>query len=457
MTAQPPATVAIPATVASSITASAQPANARQSLPPPPDDPTVAEADLTLDALLALLRRDFICFSTEMELYQRVMKWFRVDYPTRWTLENFRAVLPELRWDLLGDALSLALLTATGPLRDVLLELQTRLFPPSCVRLTAAPRERHYTEVACLFSADGHTASLRWYDAHHNMLRRIRLPAELASWNTVKEMGPLADNRMLFRVQHWMYLRAYALTLIVKNDAGGVKAQMECIFKNHLTGAVGPLVSLQGRVYGWSTDTSPYALSFAYDPAARGFDYSIRNSTVIRKEAAFDVWNNQYFIILGGYRAMGRARDTLPLASGEMYDAETNAWSDLPAMMQQARCNFAAKIYNGYLYVTGGVGLMVPFGMTVLSSCERLQLGVAGAQWQRLPDLVVHRYGHCMFVLDDQLYVCGGCCRDGAPLTEWEVYDAASSRWSVVRPVELPRARAAPVAACVTLTVNYKY
>ncbi|XP_055356379.1 uncharacterized protein LOC129601569 [Paramacrobiotus metropolitanus] len=443
MTVQPRAAVGIPATVASSTTDSAhgQPAITSQSLPPEPVDPPVAEAHLSLGALLELLRQDFIPFSTEMALYQKVMKWFRVDYPARWTRENFEIVLPELRWDLLGDMLPLALLTATGPLRDALLDLQTRLFPPDAVILTAVPRERHFKEVACLFYADRHTASLRVYDARQNTLHRIQLPAELVAWNVVKEMGLLVDNRVLFRVQHRAHLQAYALTLTAKNgaDDDAFKAEMECLFKKHLKYAADPLVSLQGRVYGWSTGTMPSPASFAYDPAARGFDNNIHNPKCIRKDAAFDVWNNQYFIILGGYPATGCTRDIVPLASGEMFDAATNDWSELPAMMQQARCSFAAKICNGYLYVTGGCGPSAATGaVAVLGSCERLQLGVAGAQWQRLPDLTIPRYGSCMFVLNDQLHVCGGCYRQGVQLTEWEVYEAASDRWSVVRPVELP-------------------
>ncbi|XP_055329875.1 kelch-like protein 3 [Paramacrobiotus metropolitanus] len=167
-----------------------------------------------------------------------------------------------------------------------------------------------------------------------------------------------------------------------------------------------------------------------------------------RKEAAFDVWHH-YSLICGGYPTKGRNRAIL--ATGDMYNAATDQWSELPAMAN-ARCSFAAKVLNDYLYVTGGVGV----GSTALSSCERLQLGVPGAQWRFMANLARPRYGHCLFVLRDKLYVCGGCSRDGVPLTGIEVYDPALNRWSSVRPLEGRGARAAPVSACATFTVSNK-
>ncbi|XP_055356380.1 uncharacterized protein LOC129601570 [Paramacrobiotus metropolitanus] len=429
----------VQATVASSTTDGVHPANSRQ-IPPrlPPAHLPVADAHLTLGALLALLRQDFIPSSTEMALYLKVMKWLRVDYPTRWTAENFRVVLAELRRDLIPDMLPLALLTATGPLRDVLLELQARLFLPDAIRYTAAPRERHFIEVACLFYTDRHQTSLRLYDAHHNTLHRVPLPVELQTWNVAKMMGPVVDNRVWFRVEHGKERRAYALTMKMNEDAGGdpMTTEIEGMFKGKLTEAASPLVSLNGLVYGWRTNAD----SYTFNPDARLFGYDVRNPNCLRKEAASDVWNNRYVIILGGYPA-----------TGEMYDAVTNLWSEMPAMLHP-RCSFAAKVLNGYLYVTGGVGPE----SAVLRSCDRLQLGVAGAQWQPVPNLVVPRYGHCMFALNDQLFVCGGSSRLGVPLPNWEKYDVAANRWSIVHPLEDPQAASSPVSACVTLTVHHK-
>ncbi|XP_055329805.1 ring canal kelch homolog [Paramacrobiotus metropolitanus] len=411
---------------------------------PPPADPMMAYTHLSLAELLAMMRQNFLPVSSEMEVYQRVMIWCHVDYPARWTAEILQAVLPELRWDLLPGVLPLAILTATGPLRDVLLDLQTRLFPPGLPRLTATPRERHVTQVACLFFADRHQTSLRLYDARQNKLYPVKLPTELQTWNTLKEMGPVVNNRVWFRIEHGSQLRTYALVM----DDDLAKTEMEYVCEEMTVGAGSPLVSLNGLVFGWNTGATKSAVSYTFDPASRHFKQDVRSPKRIRKEAAFDVWHH-YFIILGGYPAKGRNRSVL--ATGDMYDAATDQWSELPAMFSP-RCSFAAKVFNGYLYVTGGVGL----GSAVRSSCERLQLGVTGAQWQRLPDLAVPRYGHCMFALDDKLYVCGGCSRDGVPLTAMEVYDATVNRWSSARPTEGPGARSSPVSTCVTLTVNHK-
>ncbi|XP_055356601.1 kelch-like protein 3 [Paramacrobiotus metropolitanus] len=414
-----------------------------------PADSTLIGARLSLSELLAVIRQDFLPLSNEMEVYQKVMNWFHVDYPARWTSENFKAVMPEIRWDLLPEVLPVAILTAAGPLRDALLELETCVFPPAAVRYTAAPRERIFTEVACLFSADRHTASLRLYDMRQNKLLAIPLPAELQTWNTMKEMGPVVGNRVWFRVEHGAQLRTYALA-IEGTDAS--KMSLEQLCEEPLTGAASPLVSLNGRVYGWNTGATRNTASYAFDPVTRQFDRDIQNPKQMRKEAGFDVWQegpHHYFIICGGYPAKGRQCNIL--ATGDIYNAGTNQWSELPAM-REARCSFAAKVHNGYLYVTGGVGR----DSTVLSSCERLQLGVAGAQWQPLPGLTVPRYGHSMFVLKDKLFVCGGCCRDGMELTSMEVYTVAAHRRSMGYPVGARGARSSPVSACVTLTVNNK-
>ncbi|XP_055330146.1 uncharacterized protein LOC129582619 [Paramacrobiotus metropolitanus] len=165
--------VAQPATSAPSSTANKAHGNASQSKPPSVD-PAMAYAHLSLVEVLALIRQDFLPVTSEMELYQRVMNWCHVDYPARWTAENFQVLMPEIRWDLLSEILPVAILTASEPLRDVLLDLQARLFPPTGVRLIAVPRERHFTEVACLFYADRHTASLRLYDAHQKNCIRFR-------------------------------------------------------------------------------------------------------------------------------------------------------------------------------------------------------------------------------------------------------------------------------------------
>ncbi|XP_055329800.1 kelch-like protein 3 [Paramacrobiotus metropolitanus] len=411
-------------------------------------DPAMAYAHLSLVEVLALIRQDFLPVTSEMEVYQRVMNWCHVHYPARWTAENFHAVAPEIRWDLLPDVLPVAILTAAGPLRDVLLELQAHLFPPGLACLTAAPRERHFTEVACLFFTDRHTASLRLYDARHNKLYPVKLPMELQTWNRWKEMGPVVNNRVWFRIEHGTQLRTYAWST---GGDGGENATMEFIGEEPLAGAVSPLVSLDGLVYGWTTSAMNNT-SYSLNPESPLFRHSIRNPRRIRKDAAFDVWN-RYFYLCGGYPVKGRNRDIL--ATVEAYDAATDQWRHLP-VMSQSRCSFAAKVLNGYLYVTGGVGDLPAAGARVLGSCERLQLGVAGAQWQSVAGLGFPRYGHCMFVLHGKLYVCGGCNRDGMPLTAMEEYDAAVNLWSAMLPAERPGVRYAPVSACVTLTVSFK-
>ncbi|XP_055330150.1 kelch-like protein 31 [Paramacrobiotus metropolitanus] len=265
-------------------------------------------------------------------------------------------------------------------------------------------------------------------------------------------MGPVVNNRVWFRVEHGAQLRTYALTLNADEDDALENAQMEYIYEEQMADAAFPLVSLNGLVYGWNTGATKNTSSYTFGPASLLFEHNIRNPKRIRKEAAFDVWGHCFYLC-GGYPAKGRNRDIL--ATGEVYNAATNQWSSLPVMFQ-SRCSFAAKVHKGYLYVTGGVGEVPAAGTTVLRSGERLQLGVAGARWQRLPDLAVPRYGHCMFVLHDKLHVCGGCNRDGMPLTGMEVYDASLNLWSSVRPAERPGVRQAPVSACVTLAVPYK-
>ena len=105
--------------------------------------------------------------------------------------------------------------------------------------------------------------------------------------------------------------------------------------------------------------------------------------------------------VTGGRAPGHEAADGSNVASTEVYDPATDAWSPLPDL-PTPRSGGASAVFGGKLYVLGG-GLP---GNTVYKAVHRFN-PVAGT-WESLPDMPIESTGHRAVAVGADLYVVGG-------------------------------------------------
>lgn len=149
----------------------------------------------------------------------------------------------------------------------------------------------------------------------------------------------------------------------------------------------------------------------------------------------------------------GRDENQDPLDTVEMFDTWHGRWISCPSMKtRRAGCS-AAALPDGRLLVIGGYDYRgIVSG--VLSSCEVFD--PATQEWSPyVGDLVRGRWGHGCAVLNQRIYVVGGCSLTPGQLMEeenmetlrvCEVYDPTIDSWSTCAPLNTPRAGARVVA-----------
>jgi hypothetical protein len=119
--------------------------------------------------------------------------------------------------------------------------------------------------------------------------------------------------------------------------------------------------------------------------------------------------------VLGGVGEGGR------LTSVERYDPDQDAWQAVTPMTTE-RSSFAAVVLGGRIIAVGGEDA----GFSSLPSCESYD--PVADKWEALPDMATARYAPAATVLGGRLWVTGG--NDGEQdLTTVEVFDPATNAW----------------------------
>ena len=164
---------------------------------------------------------------------------------------------------------------------------------------------------------------------------------------------------------------------------------------------VGSLVHLVG---GWSFDRSNNVSLSSHT----AFDLGTGTYLTTPLAPLGAARNHAYSGVIGGklYVTGGRAPghegdDGTNVASTEVYDPATDAWSPLPDL-PTPRSGGASAVLDGKLYVIGG-GLP---GNTVYKAVHRFD-PVAGT-WEQLPDMPIELTGHRAVAVGPDIYVVGG-------------------------------------------------
>ncbi|XP_055355563.1 uncharacterized protein LOC129600916 [Paramacrobiotus metropolitanus] len=148
-----------------------------------------------------------------------------------------------------------------------------------------------------------------------------------------------------------------------------------------------------------------------------------------------------WFLSVG---SVDEKHDNHPQSCVESYDIHSNTWKKHASWTDKDLFHHDSGIIvlQGYLYFTGGCVYDDPLEYldsypNVTTACYRISL-VHGYWPERIGDLNVARYNHCVFVKDGKIWVYGGTTHiDGdnqrkRALTSFEAYDAETNQWTVM-------------------------
>ena len=129
---------------------------------------------------------------------------------------------------------------------------------------------------------------------------------------------------------------------------------------------------------------------------------------------------NDYLYALGGWNFSST------LSSVEWLSSLADKWQ-YGEPMQTSRKWFAAVNYQNCIYVIGG---KIQEGDNVLSTTEKYN--PIERRWTFVCELNFARYSHTASVLQNKIFVVGGCNSNGTAIKEIECYDTITNNWSVV-------------------------
>lgn len=164
-----------------------------------------------------------------------------------------------------------------------------------------------------------------------------------------------------------------------------------------------------------------------------------------RQEQTTTVLRDGRVLVLGG-----RGLDGAPLASGEIYDRDSGAWTPIAAMGRARAGHTASLLLDGRVLVAGGTGCRRTCTDADALATAELYDPASGA-WAQTTNMHVSRSGHAAVVLGDgRVLVAGGRgidpaaerlpVRYPASLRSAELYDPRTGRWSTLRAMHRGRA-----------------
>jgi len=130
--------------------------------------------------------------------------------------------------------------------------------------------------------------------------------------------------------------------------------------------------------------------------------------------------------VLGGQESGGDEASSV-----EIYDSLTNSWVAGP-QLPEARCQAAAAVLDGKMYVMGGEQLL-----TTLSDVRVLDPQVG--TWEAVAPMATARQGFTSAAVGGKLYAIGGYDKRGRSQTSVEAFDPQTGVWTEVAP--MPTAR----------------
>jgi hypothetical protein len=129
------------------------------------------------------------------------------------------------------------------------------------------------------------------------------------------------------------------------------------------------------------------------------------------------------------------------LASAELYDPATNAWSPAAPMIESRTRHTATLLRDGRVLVVGGLTVTLQSGGLYPSQLTHAEIyDPRSDRWSITAPMGAHRLGHVATLLPDgRVLVAGGQDDNGTMLKSTEIYDPTQDRWISAAPMAAAR------------------
>jgi N-acetylneuraminic acid mutarotase len=138
----------------------------------------------------------------------------------------------------------------------------------------------------------------------------------------------------------------------------------------------------------------------------------------------------------GRVLVLGGSNGTSPIASGAIYNAQTNTWSSITTMPAARMNHVALSLEDGKVLAAGGSDGVAPSVNTYMWNPHT----GGGGTWSLADPMATARENHAAIrFLDNHILVAGGTTIGGATLDSTEIYDPAADAWSNAGSMSDPR------------------
>jgi N-acetylneuraminic acid mutarotase len=143
-------------------------------------------------------------------------------------------------------------------------------------------------------------------------------------------------------------------------------------------------------------------------------------------------------LVTGGWDAPGPANS---LASAELYDPATNAWSPAAPMVGSRTFHTATLLADGRVLVAGGESFRLREGGVYLNQLPSAEIyDPQSNHWSTTASMGFSRLGQTVTPLADGRVLVAGGQGDAGMLKSTEIYNATEDRWISAAPMGVARA-----------------
>ena len=170
-----------------------------------------------------------------------------------------------------------------------------------------------------------------------------------------------------------------------------------------------------------------------YDPATNTWTTK-KSMPTIRTSFAIAVYQNKVYVIGGRSGVIGYYGE-LRCGVNEVYDPATDTW-ETKASMPTNRSALCANVVDGKIYLIGGLETPVGSGPNVSVLTEVYD--PATDSWTTKKPIPTGVYYYASAVVDNKIYVMGGCRPSAGTPNLNQIYDPETDTWSYGKPLPTP-------------------
>lgn len=351
-------------------------------------------AALGPEGILALLTRDNLRCTNELQVFEKAVHWIESDISTRRRIAY--DVLAKVRLPLIPPY----------DLVDHVENVDFVMAVPACQELVKEALHYH-----CIPARQSILQSQRTVPRHRAKYKGI---VTVGGAPRLKS-DPLNPDVMFYfpESDEWRFL-----------------CKIKHLRHHHAIATIGGFLYIAG---GEATNSQqpPVSSVHRYDPRTGKW---LQVASMRKPRESFQL------VALNGmlYAVGGRISQEESLAEVECYNPASDAWEDV-APLSSARRSVAVAAYNGRIYAVGGSG-----NRMISSKVERFNPALN--QWESRQPLSQPRFFAQLAPIGNKLFLVGGATVDKAGnikcATTLECYTPSTDMWTVVAPMLTPRAEA---------------